>query len=108
MQQGNYAGKLIGRRIAGKTDLPPFRYFDKGNMAVVAGRMKIALPPDTAVDAEVDLGPSGEAYGVAARLNVSLPGLDRDTAERLIAATHAVCPYSRATHGNIDVTTTLV
>ena len=77
-------------------------------MDVVAGRMKIALPADRAVDAEVDLGPVGEAYGVAARLTVSLPGLDRDTAERLIEATHAVCPYSRATHGNIDVTTTLV
>jgi osmotically inducible protein OsmC len=77
-------------------------------MEVVAGRMKIALPADRAVDAEVDLGPSGEGYGIAARLNVSLPGLDRDTAERLIGATHAVCPYSRATHGNIDVTTTLV
>jgi NADH dehydrogenase len=41
MQQGNYAGKLIGRRVAGKKDLPPFRYFDKGNMAVVAGRFAV-------------------------------------------------------------------
>jgi NADH:ubiquinone reductase (H+-translocating) len=41
MQQGNYAGRLIGRRIAGKKDLPPFRYFDKGNMAVVAGQFAI-------------------------------------------------------------------
>jgi Ohr subfamily peroxiredoxin len=76
-------------------------------MEVVAGRMKIAVPADRAVDAEVDLGPSGQAYGIAARLIVSLPGLDRDTAERLIEATHTVCPYSRATHGNIDLTTTL-
>jgi len=36
MQQGDYAGKLIVRRVTGKADLPPFRYFDKGNMAVVA------------------------------------------------------------------------
>jgi len=41
MQQGNYAGRLIRRRVAGKKDLPPFRYFDKGNMAVVAGRYAI-------------------------------------------------------------------
>ena len=77
-------------------------------MDVVAGRMKITLPADRAVDAEVDLGPVGDAYGIAARLSVSLPGLDRDTAERLVETTHTVCPYSRATHGNIDVTTTLV
>ena len=79
-----------------------------GAMQVVAGRMKVTLPADTAVDAEVDLGPAGEAYGIAARLTVSLPGLDRDTAERLVETAHTVCPYSRATHGNIDVTTTLV
>ena len=76
-------------------------------MQVVAGRQKITLPADAAVDAEVDLGPEGDAYGVAARLNVSLPGIERDVAERLIEATHRVCPYSRATHGNIDVTTAL-
>jgi lipoyl-dependent peroxiredoxin len=77
-------------------------------MQVVAGRMKIALPADTAVDAEVDLGPVGDAYGVAARLDVSLPGLEHDVAERLIEATHEVCPYSRATRGNIDIATRLV
>jgi Ohr subfamily peroxiredoxin len=77
-------------------------------MQVVAGRMKIALPADAAVDAEVDLGPVGDAYGVAARLDVSLPGLEHDVAERLIEATHLVCPYSRATRGNIEVATRLV
>jgi osmotically inducible protein OsmC len=77
-------------------------------MQVVAGRMKIALPADVAVDAEVDLGPVGDAYGVAARLDVSLPGLEHDVAERLIEATHEVCPYSRATRGNIDIATRLV
>jgi len=77
-------------------------------MQVVAGRMKIALPADAAVDAEVDLGPVGDAYGVAARLDVSLPGLEHDVAERLIEATHLVCRYSRATRGNIEVATRLV
>jgi Ohr subfamily peroxiredoxin len=74
---------------------------------LVAGKMKIALPPDPAVDAEVDLGPAGAGYALAARLTVSLPGVDREAATRLLEAAHAVCPYSRATHGNIDVTTTL-
>ena len=78
------------------------------SMQVVAGRMKIAQPADVAVDAEVDLGPAGDAFEVAARLAVSLPGLEHDVAERLIEATHLVCPYSRATRGNIEVATRLV
>jgi osmotically inducible protein OsmC len=77
-------------------------------MQLVAGRLKIALPADAAVDAEVDLGPVGDAYGVAARLDVSLPGIEHEVAERLIEATHLVCPYSRATRGNIEVVTRLV
>jgi 4-oxalocrotonate tautomerase len=47
----------------------------------------------------------GDAYEVAPRLGVSLPGVEREVAERLIEATHLVCPYSRATHGNIEVAT---
>ena len=77
-------------------------------MELVARRMKVALPPDFAVDAEVDLGPNGAGYDVAVRLNVSLPGIAPDVALRLIEATHEVCPYSRATHGNIAVETKLV
>jgi lipoyl-dependent peroxiredoxin len=78
------------------------------SMQVVAGRMKIALPADVAVDAEVDLGPAGDAFEVAARLDISLPGLDHDVAERLIEAAHQVCPYSRATRSNIEVAIRLV
>jgi osmotically inducible protein OsmC len=79
-----------------------------GAMLVVAGRMKVTLPADTAIDAEVDLGPTGDAYGIAARLNISLPGMERELAERLVEASHRVCPYSRATAGNIDVAINLV
>ena len=77
-------------------------------MQVVAGRQKVTLPADAAVDAEVDLGPMGDAFEVAVRLDVSLPGVEREVAERLIEATHQVCPYSRATRGNIAVETTLL
>jgi organic hydroperoxide reductase OsmC/OhrA len=74
-----------------------------------AGRnMKITLPTDHAVDAEIDLGPEGGAFSLAARLYVSLPGMERATAQRLVEAAHEVCPYSRATLGNIAVETTLV
>ena len=81
-----------------------------GAMKAVAGKTKLQLPQDLAVDAEVDLGPirEGAAYGIAARLNISLPGMDRAQAQQLIEAAHQVCPYSNATRGNIDVTLTLV
>jgi Ohr subfamily peroxiredoxin len=68
-------------------------------MEFVARNMKIALPTDHAVDAEIELGPDGGAFSLAARLYVSLPGMERAAALRLIEATHQVCPYSRATHG---------
>ena len=75
-----------------------------GAMKAVAGKMKVALPDGLAIDAEVDLGPIPNAYGIAARLNVSLPGMDRAAAQALVDAAHKVCPYSNATRGNIDVT----
>jgi Ohr subfamily peroxiredoxin len=78
-----------------------------GAIKAVAGKMKIAVPADVAIDAEVDLGPIPNAYGIAARLKVSLPGMDREAAQNLVNAAHQVCPYSNATRGNIDVTITL-
>ena len=77
-------------------------------MHVVAGRAKVKLPPGTAVDAEVDLGTTRGEYFLRARLNVSLPGMDRDAARRVVDAAHRTCPYSKATHGNVDVVTNLV
>ncbi|MFL6691811.1 MAG: organic hydroperoxide resistance protein [Ramlibacter sp.] len=79
-----------------------------GAMKAVAGKQKITLPADLAIDADVDLGPVGQAYGIAARLNVSLPGMDRAQAQQLLDAAHQVCPYSNATRGNIDVQIKLV
>lgn len=78
-----------------------------GAMKAVAAKQKITLPADLSVDAEVDLGPVGQAYGIAVRMKVSLPGMDRAAAQALIDAAHQVCPYSNATRGNIDVAITL-
>ena len=75
---------------------------------LVGGKKRIPLPADIAIDAEVDLGLSGGKYTVAARLKVSLPGLDRKVAQELADAAHLECPYSRATRGNIDVTIQVV
>ena len=79
-----------------------------GAIKAVAAKTKLTVPADMAIDASVDLGPVGQAYGIAARLNVSLPGMDRTQAQALVDAAHQVCPYSNATRGNIDVTVTLV
>lgn len=77
-------------------------------MGIAARQLKVAMPEDTAIDAEVDLVAEAGAYRLQARLNVSLPGLDRDVALALTEAAHQTCPYSKATHGNIDVVITLV
>jgi len=78
-----------------------------GAMRRAAAVQKVALPADVAVDAEVDLVTTGDAFALQARLNVSLPGLPRDTAQAVADAAHQICPYSKATRGNIDVTITI-
>lgn len=74
-------------------------------MKLVAAGMKVRLPEDVAVDAEVDLGTAGGGYFIQARLNVHLPGIDRQVAQGIVDASHLQCPYSKATHGNINVVT---
>jgi Ohr subfamily peroxiredoxin len=74
-----------------------------GAMRRAASEMKVTLPPDLAVDAEVDLGMAGDDYVLQARLNVNLPGLERETAKAVVKAAHQICPYSKATRGNINV-----
>jgi Ohr subfamily peroxiredoxin len=73
---------------------------------IVAARMKVRLPADLAIDTEVDLGTTGGGYLLQARLNVNLPGIEREIAQPLVDGAHLECPYSKATHGNINVVTT--
>jgi osmotically inducible protein OsmC len=78
-------------------------------MGVVANKMKVKLPADVTVDAEIDLCRSGDVYFLRARLNVSLPGLEREVARAIVDATHReACAYSNATRDNIDVTVNVV
>jgi Ohr subfamily peroxiredoxin len=77
-------------------------------LKIVAAQKKIRLSPDSSVDTEVDLGTAGNAYFIQARLNINLPGVDRATAQELAAEAHKTCPYSKATHGNINVVTNIV
>jgi osmotically inducible protein OsmC len=78
-------------------------------MAVVANRMKIKLPDEVAIDAEIDLCNSGDVYLLRARLNVSVPGVEREVAQAIVDATHGeTCAYSNATRGNVNVTVNVV
>ena len=77
-------------------------------MKLSASKMKIAFPADTAVDAEVDLVQSDGAYSLEARLNISLPGLEHEVARSIAEAAHQICPYSKATRGNIGVAINIV
>ncbi len=74
-----------------------------GAMSKAAQALKVAFPSDVAVDAEVDLALGDNGYFLQARLNVSLPGVERGAALAIIDAAHQTCPYSKATRGNIDV-----
>jgi Ohr subfamily peroxiredoxin len=75
----------------------------EGAMGLAARKMKITVPEDAAIDAEVDLVLVEGAYFLQARLNISLPGIERETAQALADAAHQTCPYSKAIRGNVDV-----
>ena len=77
-------------------------------MKFVAGATKVQLPADTAVNAEVGIGPNDKGgFGLAVSLQVSLPGMAADAAQALVNKAHEVCPYSNATRDNIDVGLTI-
>ena len=79
-----------------------------GALKAAAGQVKIKVPNDVSVSAEVGIGPrDAGGFGLAVKLNVSLPGLDRADAEKLVETAHTICPYSNATRGNVDVTTSI-
>jgi Ohr subfamily peroxiredoxin len=78
-----------------------------GALKHVAGMKKVIVPADASIDASVDIGPIPQGFGIAVRMKIDLPGLDRAVAQDLVNAAHQVCPYSNATRGNIDVDLTL-
>jgi lipoyl-dependent peroxiredoxin len=80
----------------------------EGAMGLAARKLKIALPADLAVDAEVDLCLTDGAFFLQARLNVILPGVEREIAQKLVDTAHQTCPYSKAIRNNVDVAITLV
>jgi len=75
---------------------------------LVGGKMKVRVPESLAVDPEVDLCSGDDGYSLKVRLNVSLPGVDRQVAQSIVDGAHQTCPYSKATRGNIDVEINLI
>lgn len=76
-----------------------------GALRFVAGKDKVRLPDDARVAADVGIGPrdDGAGFGIAVKLTISAPGVDKPVLEDLVRKAHVVCPYSHATRGNIDV-----
>jgi lipoyl-dependent peroxiredoxin len=71
-------------------------------LQLVARKEKVRVR-GSSVTAEVGIGPAGAGFGLTATLVVSLPDIEPEVADKLVAAAHHVCPYSNATRGNIDV-----
>ncbi|MGH7242618.1 MAG: Ohr family peroxiredoxin [Phycisphaerales bacterium] len=78
-----------------------------GAIQLAASQQKIKLSGELTVDAEIDLLRDGSSFNLRARLKVTVPGVEREQAQALIDAAHLICPYSKAIHGRIEVTTTL-
>ena len=75
-----------------------------GALKAVSAKEGVKVPADATVSAEIGFGPRSEGgYGITADLTVTMPGVERAEAERLVQAAHAVCPYSNATRNNLDV-----
>ena len=74
-----------------------------GAMKYVAMTQKVTLPAEISIKADVGIGPIPAGFGIQVTLNVSVPGMERAAAEKLVHDAHGVCPYSNATRGNIDV-----
>jgi lipoyl-dependent peroxiredoxin len=79
-----------------------------GALKFVAGREKITLPADTAIEGNVGIGAIPTGFGIEVELKISIPGVPRAQAEELVKKAHLVCPYSNATRNNIDVKLTVV
>jgi osmotically inducible protein OsmC len=81
-----------------------------GALKFVASKEKVAISPETTVTATVGIGPrdDGQGFGIDVALAIAVPGVDRATAEDLVAKAHVVCPYSHATKGSLDVRLSVV
>ena len=94
----------------GATGTNPEQLFAAGYSACFLGAMKhvammekITLPADTSIKADVGIGPIPAGFSIQVAMKITIPGMERAAAEKLVETAHGVCPYSNATRGNIDV-----
>jgi osmotically inducible protein OsmC len=79
-----------------------------GALRVAGQQLKTQVPADTSITATVGIGPRSEGgFGITADLVISLPGIGRGDAQRLVDTAHQICPYSNATRNNVDVRLTI-
>ncbi|NKI97068.1 organic hydroperoxide resistance protein [Rhizobacter sp. SG703] len=78
-----------------------------GAMKVAAGQHKVALPADTSIAASVGIGPIPQGFGIEVAMTITVPGVERSVAQKIVDTAHQICPYSNATRGNVEVTLTL-
>jgi Ohr subfamily peroxiredoxin len=118
-KDGSFDVKLATPKELGGAGGPgnnPEQLFAAGYAACFIGAMKFVasqggpkVPGDTAVTANVGIGPRSEGgFGLEIALDISLPGLARADAEALVEKAHQVCPYSNATRNNVDVRLNIV
>ena len=79
-----------------------------GAIGLAAAQKKIALPEAPSVDATIDLVMDGGEFFLRAKLDVAVPGVETEAARELVEIAHEICPYSKATRGNIEVEVKLV
>lgn len=79
-----------------------------GAIGLAAAQKKVALPEQPSIDATIDLLMDGGQFFLRAKLDVAIPGVDREVALELVELAHEICPYSKATRGNIEVQLNLV
>ena len=79
-----------------------------GAIGLAAAQKKVALPEQPSIDATIDLVMEGSEFFLRAKLDVTVPGIDREIAQELVELAHEICPYSKATRGNIEVQVNVV
>ena len=72
----------------------------------LAGKAEGIDTSQATTEVSVHFGPEGESFAISVELDVTVPGVDDGTAQKLVDRTHELCPYSKATRGNVDVTVT--
>ena len=78
-----------------------------GAVKAVARKSNVKVPDDAKVSADVGIGPIPTGFAIKVDLRISLPGIDREQAEKLVHDAHIVCPYSNATRNNVEVSLTV-